>query len=68
MLYSVSLNPNEDYDGKCVLGIFLMRDDAELFIDKHYMSNDQLCLDEVDGVWNKWQDIRTKLESQKEAA
>lgn len=67
MLYSVSLNPNEDYDGKCVLGIFLMRDDAELFINKHYMSNDQLCLDEVDGVWNKWHDIREKI-SAKEAA
>ena len=67
MLYVVSLNPNEDYDRKCVLGIFLMRDDAELFIDKHYLNSDQLCLEEVDGVWSKWREIREKI-SAKEAA
>jgi hypothetical protein len=37
-------------------------------MDRHYISNERLVVDEVDGVWNKWQDIRTKLEAQKEAA
>jgi hypothetical protein len=69
MLYTVSLKPDEEYEGKCLLGAFLMREDAEMFMDKHYMGNEHLVLDEVDGVWKKWQGIRGKLEeTEKEAA
>ena len=65
MLYTVSLKSDEGYEGVCVVGVFLMRDDAEKFMDRHYISNERLVVDEVDGVWNKWQDIRTKLEEKK---
>jgi len=65
MLYTVSIKSDGGYEEKCVLGAFLMREDAEMFMDKHRISNELLVLDEVDGVWNKWQGIRGKLEEKK---
>lgn len=68
MLYVVSLKQTEVFKGDCTLGVFLMKEDAEMFMNKHRISNELIVLDEVDGVWNKWQDIRTELEAQKETA
>jgi len=69
MLYVVSLKQTEVFLEDCTLGVFLMKEDAEVFMNKSRISNESLSLDIVDGVWNKWQGIRTKLnETQKEAA
>ena len=68
MLYVVSLKQTEVFKGDCTLGVFLMKEDAEMFMNKHRISNELTVLDEVDGVWNKWKDIRTELEAQKETA
>jgi hypothetical protein len=68
MLYVVSLKQTEVFKEACTLGVFLMKEDAEMFMNKHRISNELIVLDVVDGVWNKWQDIRTELETQKETA
>ena len=68
MLYVVSLKQTEVFKGDCTLGVFLMKEDAEVFMNNSRLRNKNMSLDVVDGVWNKWQDIRTELEAQKETA
>ena len=68
MLYVVSLKETEVFKESCTLGVFLMKEDAKVFMNSSRLSDLSLSLDVVDGVWNKWQDIRTKLESQKETS
>ena len=68
MLYVVSLKQTEVFKEACTLGVFLMKEDAEVFINNSKLSHERMSLDEVDGVWNKWNDIRTELEAQKETA
>ena len=68
MLYVVSLKQTEVFKEACTLGVFLMKEDAEVFMNNSRLRNENMSLDAVDGVWNKWQDIGSKLEAQKETA
>jgi len=57
MLYVVYIQSDPDFDYKTVLGIFLMKEDAELFMSKSIVKN--LKITEVES-WGEWTAIRGK--------
>jgi hypothetical protein len=64
MLYVVYLKPNTIDGGPCLVGVFLMKSDAEIFI-KNSTLKEELVLVEVDNVWGNWTAIREEMEKEK---
>ena len=58
MLYVVYID--EQRFTPTLLGAFLMKTDAQYFLDNHYLK-DTLVLQEVDQGWQHWQDIINKI-------
>lgn len=65
MLYVVYLNPEATFGGEdlCLLGTFLMREDAEKFRNVSVINNENLVIAEVDGAWNNWSNIRSQIKA-----
>lgn len=61
MLYVVYLKPNTLASGPCLVGAFLMKSDAEIFI-KNSTLKEELVLVEVDNVWDNWTAIKEEME------
>ena len=60
MLYVVYLKPNTIDGGPCLVGAFLMKSDAEIFI-KNSTLKEELVLVEVDNVWGNWTAIKEEM-------
>jgi hypothetical protein len=63
MLYVVyqKTDPNDAYP--VMVGVFLMKRDAESFIEAQKVQN-YFSIESVDNVWGYWNNIREKLNEQ----
>lgn len=73
MLFVVYIKPQKAYFNTfgdlsaCMLAAFLMREDAQDFMDQHTIHNDSLAIAEADNVWEEWTAIKNQMQA-KEAA
>lgn len=68
MLFVVYIKPEDKLSGgPCLLAAFLMREDAQDFMDQHTIHNDSLAIAEADNVWEEWTAIKNQMQA-KEAA